>query len=231
MSGDKVLENKEETAEGIDRRELLIDNLTRHLDLVDQVIGRTIHSEQTFFVLPGCSGVLYTISLKLCLTYLAFMYAAIEVLYEGEGRYECCLYPVIKSTPTTEEIYFKLDPEERLIELRISQRSMYCANLLPILLLHELAHYVSGAERMRGKRAEHMTIIYSENHHNIQFYLLETLEEKMRDKVISLKRQKNELYFRDTMDILMEFCQDILRDKDGILRGKLQKRGRLSEKS
>lgn len=248
---DKALDRNQNTKETAKAKSTLINNLTRYLDLIDQVIGRTVHADHTFFMLPGGAGALYPISLKLCLMDLAFMYAAMEVLSDGSEKKECCLYPVINATPTTEEIDFALNPEKGLIELKISQRSMYCPQLILVLLMHEISHY--QGERLREQRADRMgrvisyvlteailgimdgvnkeqekylNIIFRENYNDIQYYIQEMLEEKMYNQWLRMKQSNKNarLYFRYTCDFIIKASHEIMADKDGVLRGKIQKK-------
>lgn len=231
----------------------LIKNLARYLDMLDQIIYRSIHSEQTFFIVPGYCGVLYTILPKLSMMYMALLYAGIEILQEDSEIYECCLYPVVDSKPSTTEIDFHLKPAERLIEIKVSQRSMFMANLMPILLLHELSHYV-GTSRNRVIRAFYMIctwgalltkmllwdngilkkpfqkeclkLIHEENQKGICEYITEELKELISKE--NKKREKEEgkeLYFNDVFFMLIRFSDKILQDTDGILQNKIQKKG------
>lgn len=254
---DATLEKQDEIAEcqnAIHQKwEALIKNLTGYLDMLDQIIYRSIHSEQTFFMVPGYCGVLYTILPKLNMMYMALLYSGIEILQGESEVYECCLYPVIDSKPSTTEIDFHLEPAERLIEIKVSQRSMFTANLMPILLLHELAHYV-GTSRNRLPRALYMIhtwgalltkmllwntnasndifqkkcleLIYEENQEDIYKYITTELIDLISKE--NQKRQqgeRKELYFNDMFFMLVRFSNHILQDPDGMLRAKLQKKG------
>lgn len=242
-------QNPLQTQKGNKRWELLIQNLTSYLDMLDQIIYRSIHSEQTFFMVPGYCGALYTILPKLSMMYMAILYAGIEALQNETNLYECCLYPIVDSKPCTTEIDFHLQPVERLIEIKISQRSMFVVNLMPILLLHELSHYV-GTSRKRTYRVycmihawsellikmlfknhdalnspfqkECMQLIYENNRIDIREYIAAELDVRM--KKIAMQK---ELYFDDVFLHLVSFSAEILEDKDNILRTKIQKKDKV----
>lgn len=235
----------------------LIKNLADYLEMLEQIIYRSIHSEQTFFMVPGYCGVLYTILPKLSMMYMALLYAGIEVLKDDSEVYECCLYPVIDSKPSTTEVDFHLLPAERLIEIKVSQRSMFSANLMPVLLLHELSHYVSSC-RNRSFRAfcmiqtwgafltkkllwndgtlgsnfqkECLNLIYEENRKEVSEYITKELECQIGKENQRREEVGQELYFDDIFLMLVDFSQKILQDDDGILRTKLQKKGNLLKK-
>lgn len=235
------------------RWDVLIKNLASYLDMLDQIIYRSIHSEQTFFMVPGYCGALYTILPKLSMMYMALLYAGIDALQEQAGVYECCLYPVVDSKPCTTEVDFRLQPAERLIEIKISQRSMFSANLMPILLLHELSHYI-GKSRNRPYRAycmiqtwgevltelllgdheeltntfqeECLDLIYEENKNDVWMYITKELEVRMKKGAL-----QEEAYFDDFFDELVCHSKEILEDTDSILRSTLQRKGpKLKEK-
>ena len=235
----------------------LIKNLADYLEMLEQIIYRSIHSEQTFFMVPGYCGALYTILPKLSMMYMAFLYAGIEVLKDESEVYECCLYPVIDSKPSTTEVDFHLLPVERLIEIRVSQRSMFSANLMPILLLHELSHYVSSCRNRKFRafcmiqtwgdfvtkrilwddgtlgsdfQKECLDLIYDENRKEVSEYITEELENQIGKENQRREEAGQELYFDDVFLMLVDFSQKILEDKDGILRAKIQKKGELLKK-
>ena len=239
-------QNTRQTKKANKRWEILIKNLTNYLDMLDQIIYRSIHSEQTFFMVPGYCGVLYTILPKLSMMYMAFLYAGIEILQNETNLYECCLYPMVDSKPCTTEIDFHLQPTERLIEIKVSQRSMFVANLMPILLLHELSHYV-GTSRERTYRVycmiqpwsellvkillesydtlsspfqkECMQLIYEKNRVDVREYIAAELVVRM-EKIAMQK----ELYFDNVFPLLVSFSAEILEDNDHMLRTKIQRK-------
>ena len=123
---------------------------------------------------------------------------------------------------------------------------MFVANLMPILLLHELSHYV-GTSRERTYRVycmiqpwsellvkillesyntlsspfqkECMQLIYEKNRVDVREYIAAELVVRM-EKIAMQK----ELYFDNVFPLLVSFSAEILEDNDHMLRTKIQRK-------
>lgn len=141
-----------------DRIESIKRSIKRFLDSVNSVLYHTIHTDQIFLMVPGYSGTSFSIPIKLSLMYLWFIDKVTDVLNDSSHKYCCILAPEIESRPITNIISFGLPERDRLILVRLSQRSLFLPRDLMIILNHEIAHYVSEQVRNRAARLEGITV-------------------------------------------------------------------------
>lgn len=124
------------------------------LECSNSVIYHTIHTDQIYLMIPGSSGTSFSIPIKLNLLYLWFIDRVKRVLNDHNRKYCCILTPVMESRPITELISFGLPERDRLICVRLAQRSLYLPRALMIILAHEMGHYVGDGLRNRKLRFE-----------------------------------------------------------------------------
>lgn len=138
--------------------EELKESICQFLESVNSIIYHTIHTDQVFLMIPGYSGTTFSIPIKLCLLYSCFIKDVIEILNDSKEcyKYECLLVPVVEAKPKTELINLGLPHGDRLISVKLSQRSLYMPRDLMIILAHEVAHYVGDGIRNRKKRLEYI---------------------------------------------------------------------------
>ncbi|HJD45212.1 MAG TPA: hypothetical protein H9909_00070 [Candidatus Mediterraneibacter norfolkensis] len=153
---DRAIENEERNY--YDQIESIKLSIKRFLDSVNSVLYHTIHTDQIFLMVPGYSGTSFSIPIKLNLMYLWFIGKVTDVLNDSSHKYCCILAPEIESRPITNIISFGLPERDRLILVRLSQRSLFLPRDLMIILNHEIAHYVSEQVRNRAARLEGITI-------------------------------------------------------------------------
>ena len=108
-----------------------------------------------FLMIPGYTGTSFLIPIRLCLFYLWFIKKVIAILNDSRQKYEyqCLLAPERESKATTELISMGLPHGNRLICVKLSQRSLYMPRELLLILAHEIAHYVGDDIRNRKERA------------------------------------------------------------------------------
>lgn len=130
-----------------------VDNsLCQFLDYVNMVIYHTIHTDQTFLMVPGYSGTAFSIPVKLTLLFLWLSQKLTSVLNDSNHVYQCILTPVMESKPMTHLIEFNPNDQNRLIAIKVSQRLLYRPKALTVILSHEIAHYVGKDMRCRKFR-------------------------------------------------------------------------------
>lgn len=140
-----------------EKDEIIKESICKYLDSVNSVIYHTIHTDQMFLMVPGYSGTTFAIPIKLCLFYSWFIREVITLINDSnQYKYACLLVPVMESKPQTGTISLGLPHGNRLIEVRLSQRSLYMPRDLMIILAHEIAHYVGENIRNRKKRMENI---------------------------------------------------------------------------
>lgn len=141
-----------------ERKEQIKKSIKRFLDSANSVIYHTIHTDQIFLMVPGYSGTPFAIPIKLSLMYLWFIDKVSDLLNDGGYKYCCIMAPEMESRPRTNLIDFGLQKRDRLILVRLSQRSLFLPRDLMIILCHEIAHYISDKIRNRGKRLSCITL-------------------------------------------------------------------------
>lgn len=134
--------------------EKIKESICQYLESVNSVMYHTTHTDQMFLMIPGCSGTTFSIPIKLSLLYSWFCDQVIYILNDSKKAYEyqCLITPVMESKPGTEPIGFGLGHGDRLVQVKLSQRSLYMPRSLMIILAHELAHYVGEDIRHRKYR-------------------------------------------------------------------------------
>lgn len=127
-------------------------SLCQFLDYANMVIYHTIHTDQTFLMVPGYSGTSFSIPVKLTLLFLWLSRKLTSVLNDSNHVYQCILTPVMESKPMTQLIEFDPSDQNRLIAIKVSQRLLYHPKALTVILSHEIAHYVGKDMRCRKFR-------------------------------------------------------------------------------
>lgn len=137
------------------------EGMRNFLNSVDSIIYHTIHTDQIYLMIPGYTGTVFSIPIKLCLLYQWFIHQIIDLLNDSHRKdngkpflYQCLFTPEMESRPTTDIISMGLPHGDRLIRVKLSQRSLYMPRDLFIILTHEIAHYVGEDIRCRKVRAD-----------------------------------------------------------------------------
>lgn len=142
------------TDENIDKLQQLKEMMREYLECVNSVVYHTVHTEQVFLMIPGYSGTSFAIPIKLHLFYLWFVYTVIQLLNDCGKLHACIVVPVMESRPQTRFIGMEFHNDEKLIHIRLSQRSLFRAGELMIILAHEMSHYIGRWIRCRSRRLE-----------------------------------------------------------------------------
>lgn len=139
-----------------EKMQIVRSSICQFLDSVNSVIYHTVHTDQIFLMVPGYCGTTYELPVKLCLFYEWFICEIITILNDSREnyKYQCLLVPGMESKPSTELISMGLPHGNRLICLRLSQRSLHMPRNLMLIIAHEVAHYVGEEIRLRKKRLE-----------------------------------------------------------------------------
>ncbi len=135
---------------------ILKESLCQFLGFVNSVIYHTVHTDQVYLMIPGYSGSSFSIPIKLNLMYLWFISKITDVLNDGGHKYCFILTPEMESRPMTRIIDMQQDSRDRLVCVKLSQRTLYLPRYLMIILAHEIAHYVGDSIRNRNSRLEHI---------------------------------------------------------------------------
>lgn len=138
-----------------DRKEIM-NTIQNYLESINSIIYHSIHMDQIFLMVPGCSGTSYSIPTKLNMFYLWFLQEIVNILNDSQNQYAFYLAPVMESKPHTHLVNFNFPPGDRLISINLSQRSLFMPRSLIIILAHEIAHYVGDNIRQRKARWERL---------------------------------------------------------------------------
>ena len=131
-------------------------------EAVNTIVYHAIHTDQMFLMIPGYSGTSFSIPTKLSLFYLWYLEKFSDILNDDGYSYQFFLTPVMEIQPHTNTVDFGLQPGNRLISVKVSQRSLYMPRMLMIILAHETAHYVGNVFRNREMRLD--CIVYTMSH-------------------------------------------------------------------
>lgn len=236
--------NKAMSENDSEMMEKIKDSICQYLESVNSVMYHTTHTDQLFLMIPGYSGTTFAIPSKLSLLYSWLCGKVIDILNDSSKPYEyrCLLTPVMEAKPVTSLISFGLDHGNRLVCVRLSQRSLYMPRDLMIILTHEAAHYVGDEIRLRRYRASELVralaVLLTEgiipgkdfekskiyalydwyNRAAIQkkiiYFLMEKLKKNCRDKE----------YHASYMEAaLVSGCREILADDEGGVRNTIYK--------
>ncbi len=222
----------------------LKESVCQFLESVNSIIYHTVHTDQIFLMIPGYSGTTFAIPIKLCLLYAGFVKDIIELINDSKDhyRYECLLVPVVESTPQTDIISMGLPQGDRLISMRLSQRSLYMPRNLMIILAHEVSHYVGSGIRHRKMRLENIikslsAVIAEEiipcslsDDDKIAREFKEVNRKKIWERLVDglimmMKKEctKKEYHARDVEGILVGGCEQLLvNDENGVCQGVIE---------
>lgn len=218
------------------KSELLKEMMREYLECVNSVVYHTIHTEQVFLMIPGYSGTSFAIPIKLHLFYLWFVYTVIDLLNDCGKLHGCIVVPMMESRPDTRFIGMEFNNDEKLIHIRLSQRSLFQPEALMIILAHEMAHYIGRDIRVRDKRISHLLktlayyvaeAVYPQEDIGVPFDIVsanlfhmmkETQKEKLQIELGKLfHKRKEELhhkYYGDDIYMpLMRWAVDVFKEE------------------
>lgn len=224
-----------------------IKKTIRHfIDSVNSVMYHTISNGQTFFMIPGYSGISFSVPIKLTLMYLWVVDKVATILNDCNYEYECILVPEMESRPVTKLMDFGLNNNNRLICVHMAQRALFFPRNFMIILGHEIAHYIGKGLRNRKMRANCVvhTLVYAlaeivlpeglYEHNvpgkygrafaktcerlkeNIQEEIFRVLEKSIKDSNID-----SEYYSKDLERVLIDASKQYLIYLSGVLEKKL----------
>lgn len=122
---------------------------------LNTLVNSTMHNERQFVQATAFNAVFYSVPPKIMAFYNAYIYRIKQILRDLQCKegYTFLIYPSFSPTISVEQI--SLDdslPADRLLTVRISEKSLYDIESVMYQLVHELAHYVGNGLRCRRKR-------------------------------------------------------------------------------
>lgn len=142
--------------------------ICQYLECVNSIVYHTVHTDQIFLMIPGYSGTSFSIPIKLNAFYLWYIYEIMKLLNDCGKLHSCIAVPVMESSAETMVIGSDFKEEEKMILVRLSQRSLFQPRVLMVILAHEMAHYVGKKIRLRQCR---MNCILK----SVSYYIVEGL--------------------------------------------------------
>lgn len=124
------------------------------IDNMELLIHHIGTNNSFFFNETGTNILGFDIPVKLCLLYLAALHEVSVILKDENYQYRFLLAPLAYSRPTTRLFDFGLQPEDRLVQVRIARHQIYSPRSLLAILVHEGTHYIGQKSRLRDLRAE-----------------------------------------------------------------------------
>lgn len=205
--------------------------ICEYIEAVNSVIYHTIHTDQVYLMIPGYSGTSFSIPIKLNLMFLWLTDGVARLFGRTNRKYQCIIVPTMESKPLTKRIKIEQCPENFLVCVKISQRTLYMPKALMIILAHEMGHYIGGDLRCREQRAEEMTkytaaylanLIFpacSENNSDKQDIYLQfknefeqKAEESMKESALALELKEKGYYGDEVERSLLAACRKVLNE-------------------
>lgn len=193
-------------------------SVSEFIDAMEQLIHHIGISCSNVLHTDGRNGLAYDVPIRLCMLYLSVLHEIKKILNDTEYQYQFFLSPLAYSRPTTDVFDFGLEPEDRLIRVRIARHQLYSPRALCAILAHEGSHYI-GESRLREDRAH--------SYINIASVIL--MEMLLPDEMIGELIRKNQVE-EDEQGILLDDWNDrktkiVKYFRDQIYRG-LQQRNK-----
>lgn len=165
-------------------KEKIKETIKEFSEAVNTIVYHAIHTDQMFLMIPGYSGTSFSIPTKLSLFYLWYLEQISKILNDDNYKYQFFLTPVMETRTYTNTVDFGLPVGDRLISVKVSQRSLYMPRMLLIILAHETAHYVGRVFRNRKERLKCIirTMAYIIVEGIYPHYQLESKAERIRYK-------------------------------------------------
>ena len=186
------------------------ESICEFISAVNSVIYHITHTDQIFLMIPGNTGMIFSIPSKLCLMYLWVIRGVIKLLNDANYKFSCLLTPDLEASPSTKLINMGLFVNDRLIRFMTSQRFLYMPRHFMILSTHEIAHYVGKEIRNRELRFKNIAKTLS--------YLLaegifpEKLYEETDGKIAEIYEKLKEEKKAELQERCVRFIFDEYRD-------------------
>lgn len=176
-------------------------SLCEYIEYINSIVYHTIHTDQVYLMIPGYSGTSFSIPIKMNLFYQWFVGAVAEILNDNNRKFAFIITPVMETKPQTKMIEPWHVDSNRLICIKLSQRSLFFPRNLMIILTHELGHYIGKEMRCRKER---LTYIFR----TMTYFLVEAIcpEDFQNQKDPDPKKEK-------ICKALRESMRDMLRKK------------------
>lgn len=122
---------------------------------LNTLVNSTMHNERQFVQATAFNAVFYSVPPKIMAFYNAYIYRVKQILQDEscEEEYTFLIYPSFSPLIYVEQISKSENlPADRLLTVRISEKSLYDIESVMYQLVHELAHYVGNDLRCRMVR-------------------------------------------------------------------------------
>ncbi|MBD5524286.1 MAG: hypothetical protein HDR04_07685 [Lachnospiraceae bacterium] len=122
---------------------------------LNTLVNSTMHNERQFVQATAFNAVFYSVPPKIMAFYNAYIYRIKQILRDTEctEEYTFLIYPSFSPTIFVRRISLADNPPvDRILTVRISEKSLYDIESVVYQMVHELAHYVGKELRCRNVR-------------------------------------------------------------------------------
>lgn len=153
----EITHMREEKGNSISCERRIAKEYDNYFTALNTLVNSTMHNERQFVQATAFNAVFYSVPPKIMAFYNAYIYRIKQILRDAEceEEYTFLIYPSFSPSIFVEQI--SLDdnlPVDRLLTVRISEKSLYDIESVMYQMVHELAHYVGNDLRCRLERKQ-----------------------------------------------------------------------------
>lgn len=147
-----------ERSESVEEKKLIIDDIedsvSKILRVYQNVVDGTANTDRQMLSGVSIDTNMYELSPKLCAFYSNFLEALVKMFGKDGSKYAFILHPTICSNTEMELLFKRRKKTGKIVIVYISESMIEELGVVPIYLLHEAFHVLTGAERNRKIRME-----------------------------------------------------------------------------
>ena len=183
-------------------------------DTISALLNSAMHSDRQFIQAPSFSPVFFDVPPKLLALYTSMANSIVKINKDSEdkSKYSFIFRPNFSKNISVSIYSYPVNPPtDRLLMIKINEKSLYKINNVIMTLCHEIAHYVGVTQRIREKRKE--LFIKANLFYTIKLLLLKDLT--TRNLVERYDGFDNELAIlvKDVYEIISNYS--FYKDNDG----------------
>lgn len=137
------------------KEENIAESYDSYFTALNTLVNSTMHGERQFIQATAFNAIFYTVPPKIMAFYNAYIYRMKQILEDpgcGE-QFSYLIYPSFSPIMSVRKISLKENPPcDRIITVRINERTLYDVAVVTYQIVHELAHYSGNRVRCREIR-------------------------------------------------------------------------------
>ncbi len=141
------------------KEENIAESYDSYFTALNTLVNSTMHGERQFIQATAFNAIFYTVPPKIMAFYNAYIYRMKQILEDTGCReqFTYLIYPSFSPIMSVRKISLKENPPcDRIITVRINERTLYDVAVVTYQMVHELAHYSGNRVRCREIRQEKM---------------------------------------------------------------------------